>query len=124
MGANIKVLKAQSEQNTMLSEKVDLKIEVGTLATLIAGLYCTYSSVDPVAIPTSVFIELAEKIQPYLEKWDYSTLSFEEWVKFNLIIMPQVLFSEEELDDLKKNQIYFERENGNMILVVSAEMIE
>lgn len=107
-----------------LTEKVDLKIEVGTLATLVAGLYHTFSSVDPIAVPTSVYIELAEKLQPFLEKWDYDKISFEDWVKFNLMIMPKFLFSEEELNEFRNNQIYFEREVGRAILVVSAEMVE
>lgn len=105
-----------------LNDKVELKIEVGTLATLISGLYCVYSAIDPLAVPSSLYIELAEKIVPYLEEWDFEKLSFEDWIKYNLLIIPKVLI-EDEIEEYKKNQIYFERENGNVILVVTAEMI-
>ena len=105
-----------------LKDKVELKIEVGTLAILISGLYCVYSAIDPLAVPSSLYIELAEKIVPYLEEWDFEKLSFEDWIKYNLLIIPKVLI-EDEIEEYKKNQIYFERENGNVILVVTAEMI-
>lgn len=106
-----------------LTDKYPMTLEVGTIATLISGLYCTYCSVDPIAIPTSVYIELAEKLIPYLETWDYDKMGFEDWVKYNLLIIPQVMVMD-ELDELKENDIYFERENGNVILVVTAEMIQ
>ena len=105
-----------------LTDKVTLKLEVGTLATLIAGLYCTFASVDPLAIPTSVYIELCEKLVPLLNDWDYEKWSFEEWVRNSLLIAPKDFFSESELEQVKDNQIYFERENGRVILVVTAEV--
>ena len=104
-----------------LKDKYPITLEVGTIATLLSGLYCTYCSVDPIAIPTSVYIELAEKLIPYLENWDYGKISFEDWVKYNLLIIPQVMVMD-ELEDLKENEIYFERVNGNVVLVVTAEI--
>ena len=105
-----------------LKDKVTLSIEVGTLATLLSGLYSFYSSVNPSLIPTSLYIEIAEKIVPYLKDWDYDKLSFEEWIKYNLLIIPKPLI-EDEIDEYRENELYFERVNGNVILVVTAEMV-
>lgn len=105
-----------------LNDLVGIKIEVSTLATLIAGLYCTMASVDPMAIPSSIYIELAEKLVPYLEEWDYDELTFEQWVGANLLIIPKVLCSEDDIEELKKNTVYLERENGNAILIVTFEV--
>ena len=105
-----------------LNDLVGIKIEVSTLATLIAGLYCTMASVDPMAIPSSIYIELAEKLVPYLEEWDYDNLTFEQWVGANSLIIPKVLCSEDDIEELKKNTVYLERENGNAILIVTFEV--
>lgn len=105
-----------------LNDLVGIKIEVSTLATLIAGLYCTMASVDPMAIPSSIYIELAEKLVPYLEEWDYDELTFEQWIGANLLIIPKVLCSEDDIKELKKNTVYLERENGNAILIVTFEV--
>lgn len=105
-----------------ISDQVDIKIEVGTLATLIAGMYSTFASIDPLAIPSSVYIELCEKLVPYLENWDYEKWSFEQWIKNSLLIVPKDFFSEEELKQSMNNEIYFERANGRVILVVTAEV--
>ena len=107
----------------MMDDVIAIKLELSTLATLIAGLYCLYAVVDPVAIPQSVYVELCEKLQPYLENWNYSELSFEDWVKYNLIIAPIELFTKEEIEEFKRNEIYFERHNGNIILVATAKVV-
>jgi hypothetical protein len=104
-----------------LKDRVPIELEVGTLATLLSGLYSVYSSTDPRAIPTSVYIEIAEKLIPYLDNWAYDAISFEDWVKYCLLIAPKVMV-EDRLDYLKQNELYFERENGNVILVISADM--
>ena len=105
-----------------LKDKIELKIELGTLATLLSGLYSFYSTVNPSAIPTLLYIELAEKLIPYLKNWDYDKLSFEDWVKYNLLIVPMPLI-EDEINEYRENELYFERECGNIVLVVTAEMV-
>lgn len=105
-----------------LIDTVNIEIEIGTLATLIAGLYCTFSVVDPIAIPTSVYIELCEKLLPFLDEWDYEMISFEDWIKTCLIIAPYELFTEDEISEFKKNDIYFERLNGRALLICTAEV--
>ena len=107
-----------------LEDKVTLELQMGTLATLIAGLFCTYSVVDPMAVPTSLYIEIAEKIAPFLKDWDYSKVSFEEWVEHFLMIAPREMFSESELEEFKDNEIFFERKCGNAILVVTAKVVK
>ena len=105
-----------------LNDLVPIKIEVSTLATLIAGIYCTVSSVDPMAIPSSIYIELAEKLVPHLNNWDYDKLTFEQWIGTHLLIIPKALCSEEDIEELKNNKVYLERENGNAILIVTFEV--
>lgn len=107
-----------------LNDRVSLEIEVGTLATLLVGLYCTASFVDPMAIPTSIYIELCEKLVPYLTEWDYEKMTFEHWVQHCLLIIPKAMCSDEDIKEFQDNDIYFERANGNAILIVTAEMIK
>jgi len=98
--------------------RVTVELELGTFATLIAGMYCTYSAVNPMAIPEYLWLEVATKVAPYLKDIE----SFEEWIKYNLLIIPKDLCSEEDIETYKKNTEYFERENGNAILIVTFEV--
>jgi len=98
--------------------KVTVELELGTFATLIAGMYCTYSAVNPMAIPEYLWLEVATKVTPYLKDIE----SFEDWIKYNLLIIPKDLCSEEDIESYKKNTEYFERENGNAILIVTFEV--
>ena len=107
-----------------LSDDISLTIKVGTLSILLGGLYTSYTGVDVRAIPESVYIELAEKLVPYLEKWDYDKISFEEWIRTSLIIAPKDMFNETELNEYQRAEIYFERKLGNMIMIICGEMIK
>ena len=107
-----------------LDDKVNLEITVTTLSVLLAGLYVAYTYVDINAIPSSLFIEVAERLVPYLEQWDYSKISFEDWIRTSLVIAPMEMFTPSELDELKEADIYFERKLGNAVLIVSGDMIE
>ena len=93
-----------------------------TLAVLIAGLYVTFSDLNPVAVPQSLWLEIAERLEPYLDEWDYEKLSFEDWVKYNLFIYPTMALDEDTLKDIKETTQYFERVNGNVLLSVSMDM--
>lgn len=101
---------------------INLKLNLNTFSTLIAGLYCTYTSIDPRAVPTSLYIELAEKLEPYMENWDYEKQSFEDWITHNLLIAPMELFSESELNECKNNAIYIERQLGNVVLIATGDI--
>ena len=105
-----------------MDELIEIKLSVGVLSTLIAGIYCTYSGVDPIAVPVSLYLELTEKLVPYLKNWDYGRISFEEWVQHCLIVAPKEMFNEVELEESKKNSIYIERNNGNVILVATGDI--
>ena len=98
--------------------RVSVELDLGTFATLIAGMYCTYSAVNPMAIPEYLWLEVATKVAPYLKDVE----SFEDWIKYNLLIIPKDLCSEEDIESYKKNTEYFERENGNAILIVTFEV--
>ena len=105
-----------------LTDKVSIEIELGTLATLIAGCYCAYSSVNPIAIPEGVWILLAERLAEYLKDWDYSLESIEDWCKYDLLIIPKPMLSDEDVEEYKKNTEYFEVPNGNIILSVTFDI--
>lgn len=100
--------------------KVDL--ETNTLAVLIAGLYCTSHNTNALAVPQSVYLQIAEKLEYFLPYWDYSKITFEEWIDTHLLIYPKVLISDDELNDLRENTLYWEQSNGNAILVISMDI--
>lgn len=109
----------KDKEQLRLDSLVPLTISVATLSTLIAGIYCTVSHIDPIAIPTSIYIEIAEKIAPLLEDWDYEKMTFEQWVETQLLIIPKALCTEEDIEEMKKNSVYLERENGRAILIIT-----
>ena len=106
----------------MRDELVTVSLEKSTLATLIAGLYCLYSDIDPIAIPESVYLEIAEKLVYFLISWDYEKITFEDWIKYGLMIYPKEMLSEEDLKYLQENTLYWERINGNVTLIVSMDI--
>jgi len=97
-------------------------LSTDTLAVLIAGLYSTFGDINPMAIPQSLWLEIAEKLEPYLDEWDYDKISFEDWVRYNLFIYPTMALDDETLDELKESSVYFERLNGNALLSVGMDM--
>ena len=109
-------------ETVRLNDLVSLKLSVSTLSVLIAGLYAVYTDVNPLAIPESLYYEIAEKLAPYLENWDYEKISFEEWIKYNLFIYPTMAIDDESLKEMKESTIYFERLNGNALLSISMDM--
>ena len=105
-----------------LSRTVEVQMNLGTLSTLIAGLYVSYSAINIEAVPSSLFIEIAERLAEYLPNWHYDEISFEDWIKYELIIMPKEFFSEVEVNQMKKSKIYIERRLGNVTLIASANI--
>ena len=103
---------------------IPLKLDVNTLSTLIAGLYSVYTDVNPIAIPTSVWLEIAEKLSYFMDTWDYEKITLNDWIKYGLLIYPKEMFSESEIEDLQSNSLYWERVSGNAILVVSMDIRE
>lgn len=107
----------------MMNDLITIRLESSTIAVLIAGLYSLYSSIDPVAVPQSLYLELAEKLSAdYLKSWDYDKEKFEDWIKYDLMIAPKDLWSESELNARNSNDLYFERDMGHIIYVVWANM--
>lgn len=100
--------------------KVDLK--TNTLAILVAGIYSAVHEVEPIAIPESIWLAIAEKLEYFLPDWNYDKISFEDWINNCLTILPKVMLSEEELDYLQGNSLYWEVPNGNAILSVSMDI--
>lgn len=101
---------------------VKVELETSTLAVLVAGLYSIRYNIDAMAIPQSVYLQIAEKLEYFLPDWDYDKISFEEWINTSLMIYPKVLFAEEDIEDMKNNTLYWEVSNGNAVLVVSMDV--
>lgn len=103
---------------------VMINVNSNTLAVLISGLYCVANNVDALAIPQSVWVAIGEKLEYFLdnELWDFEVISFEEWISNCLLIIPKVLLTEEDMEDMRKSTVYWEYPNGNMILVISMDV--
>lgn len=101
---------------------ISLKIGRTTFSVLISGLYCGFHGVDPMAIPESVWMEIVEKLESYLDKWDYDVCSLEQFFQNNLIIYPRTMLDDATVKDMKENTLYWERVNGNVILSISMDM--
>lgn len=99
-----------------------VNLETNTLSVLIAGVYCVNHMVDSIAIPESVWLNIAEKLESYLLSWDYEQISFEEWINTHLLILPKPMLSDKELTELQNNTLYWEIPNGNVILIVSMDV--
>lgn len=98
---------------------IELKKE--TIPILITGLFYGANDIDPRAIPYSTFIDIADALP--LDNWDYDKISLEDWVSEHLMIIPYVLVSEDEIKEMKKYPLYFEKDNGNAPLIVCAKVI-
>ena len=101
---------------------VKIELRTSTIAVLIAGLYSIRFNVDSMAIPESVFILIAETLENYIPLWDFNKIGFEDWVSNCLWIYPTPLLSDVEIADLKKNTLYWEVPNGNVMLSVSMDI--
>lgn len=99
-----------------------VELETNTLAVLVAGMYCTDHQVDSMAIPQSLWIQIAEKLEYFLPDWDFDKISFEEWIRTHLLILPKPMLSEDEVEELQKTTLYWEQLNGNIILCVSMDI--
>ena len=104
--------------------KVRIEITVDSLTALIAGLYISTHQTRIEAIPQSLFLEIAEKLYPYLPVWDYNRCTFEDWIRTFLLIAPKIVIDENELSYMKaNNEIYLERHLGNVVLIASAPVV-
>lgn len=103
---------------------VKIEIDTTTLAVLIAGIYCAEHQVDNKAIPQSLWLNIAEKLEYFTETWDYNKISLEEWINTCLFIYPTELLEESILEDMMTNTLYWEVVNGNVILSVSMDVKE
>lgn len=101
---------------------IPIKIERTTFSVLISGLYCGLHKIDPMAIPESVWMEIVEKLEAYLDEWDYNICTLEQFLLNNLFIYPQQMLDENTIKDMKENTLYWERVNGNVILSISMDM--
>lgn len=101
---------------------VYVDLDLNTLSVLIAGMYCTDHQVDSIAIPQSVWLSIAEKLEFFLPQWDYERIRFEQWISNYLLILPKPMLSVDEIKELQENTLYYEVPNGNVILVISMDI--
>lgn len=101
---------------------VNVELETSTLSVLIAGLYCTTHNVDVLAIPESIYLGVAEKLEFFLMNWNYDVISFEDWIKHCLLIYPKEMLPDDDLKELQENTLYWETPVGNAILFVSMDI--
>lgn len=103
-----------------------VRIELGldTLSVLIAGLYCTESGIDSRAVPQSVWLSIAEKLEYFIDNglWNFDKISFEDWIRTSLTILPKELLSEENLEEIQSIPLYWEVMNGNVVLCISMDI--
>ena len=99
-----------------------VELETSTLAVLIAGLYCTDNQVDSMAIPQSVWLSIAEKLEYLIPSWDYNKISFEDWITTSLMIYPKPLLDETVLEQMMNETLYWEALNGRVILSISMDV--
>ena len=102
---------------------VTVKMEDSTFSTLLAGLYVTYHDAEPYAIPSYIWLMLANKLNEYMDNWRYDVQSLEDWISNYLIITAKEVCTHEELEEFRKNTIYMESMNGNMTLIITGDII-
>lgn len=104
---------------------VEVDLNIDTLSMLIAGIYCSANHVDAKAIPSEIWLEIAEKLEYFLTStWDYIEYPFEDWICNRLYIYPKFLINEEDLKELQSSTLYWEKSNGNVILSISMDIHE
>lgn len=103
---------------------IKVELETSTLAVLIAGLYSIRYNVNAIAIPESIYLQVAEKLEYFMQDktWDKDKIGFEDWINTHLLIYPKALLSNEEINDLQASTLYWEVPNGNVILSVSMDI--
>lgn len=102
---------------------VSVKIQNDTFSTLLAGLYVAFHNAEAYAIPSYVWLMLADSLAEYLPDWKYDVLSLEEWISSYLLITAKEICTSEELKEFQKNTIYIEVINGNMALIITAPIL-
>lgn len=101
---------------------IPIKVERTTLSVLISGLYCGFHKVDPMAIPESLWMEIVEKLDYFLDGWEFEKCTLEQFLMDGLTIYPTDMLSDEVIDEMKKTTLYWERLNGNALLSVSMDI--
>lgn len=98
-----------------------VELEDRSLAYVISAIYLYVNNIDMYAIPSELFIIVAEELSKYIDDWDYNAKSIEDWIREDLIIYPQELmdfyFAK---DDYKDNPICIEYNNGSVVIVATA----
>ena len=100
---------------------VTIQLEDNTFAVLLSGLYCGNHSVDARAVPHQIWLDLAKKVSEHLDEWDYSKLSFEDFIDTRLFIYPLGGLSDEDKEHLMNYTEYWIDRSGNVEIIVSID---
>ena len=101
---------------------VSIDLNTNTLAILVSGLYCANTNTDPMAIPPDVWLQIAQKLEYFLPMWDYTKITFEQWVDTGLFIFPKSMLDEDTLEEMMSEGLYWEYPNGNVVLAINMDM--
>ena len=101
---------------------VMIDLETSTLAMLVSGLYCTNTNTDPRAIPPEVWIQVVNKLEYFLPMWDYTKITFEQWIETGLFIFPKSMLDEDTLEEMMTDGSYWEYQNGNVVLAINMDI--
>lgn len=97
-----------------------VELEDRSLAYVISAIYLYANNIDMYAIPSELFIIVAEELSKYIDDWDYNVKSIEDWIKEDLMIYPQDLMDLYYGTDYKDNPIYIEYNNGAVVIIATA----
>ena len=99
-----------------MDKVINVDMSLSSLAVLISGLYTYSTGIAIEAVPSSLYIEIAEKLYD-CEKPVNVDLFIRE-----LIIAPIELFTETELEEYKNNDLFIERKLGNAVLIATGKI--
>lgn len=105
-----------------LENNTTVRLNNGSLVAIVRSLYCTLHDVNPIAIPPMIFMGLLDRVDLDISNWDYDNQSLEDWIESDLLILPKPMLSDDELSELMTNDIYYEEPNGNILLVITANV--
>lgn len=102
---------------------VQIEIDESTFATLIAGLYVSFTGAEISAIPPHFWLGIANELSKYMDYWKYDVMSLEEWIGNHLIVTVEEILSPEEIQQFENFPIFIRIGNGNATLIGAGEFI-
>ena len=102
---------------------VQIEIDESTFATLIAGLYVSFTGAEISTIPPHFWLGLANELSKYVDDWKYDVMSFEEWIGNHLIITAEEILTPAEIKEFEDFPIFIRVGNGNVTLIGAGDFL-